>query len=71
MRTFLPGAIQAKQRRQQQANQVEDHRGIVTDPAVVAVEVGLGVEQEIGDVHRDHQEQLTLAAIHRAVGAAQ
>ena len=54
-----------------QAYQVEDHRCILAHTAVVAVEVGLGVEQKVGDVHRKHQEQLTLPAVHGAVGAAQ
>ncbi|MNJ45046.1 hypothetical protein D3C77_401240 [compost metagenome] len=50
---------------------MEHHRRILTDPAIVAIEIGLGIEQEIGDVHRDHQKQFALTAIHGAVGATQ
>ncbi len=50
---------------------MEHHRSVFTHAAIVAVEVGLGVQQEIGDVHRDHQEQFTLASIHRAVSATE
>lgn len=71
MRALLPGSEQTEQQGQQQAAQVEYHRGILTDPAIVPVEVGLGIEQEVGDVHRDHQEQLALASIHRAIRPAE
>ncbi|MCY1181924.1 hypothetical protein D9M73_224570 [compost metagenome] len=50
---------------------MKDHRGIVTHFAVVAVIVGLGIEQEIGDVDGDHQKQFALTPIHRAVGATE
>ncbi|XRA83174.1 hypothetical protein RPN52_01955 [Pseudomonas putida] len=50
---------------------MEDHRGVLTHAAMVTVEVGLGIEQKVGDVHRQHQEQLTLTAVYRAVGATQ
>jgi len=68
---FLPGAEQAVQGRQQQAHKVEDHGCVLAHAAIVTVEIGLRVEQEICDVHRHHQEQFTLAAIHGAVGATQ
>ena len=71
MGLFLPQRINAEQQGQQQAAQVEHHRSVFTHAAIVAVEVGLGIQQEIGDVNRDHQEQFTLASIHRAVGAAE
>ena len=50
---------------------MENHRSILADFAVVAEIVGLGIQQEVGDVHRDHQKQLTLAPIHPAISAAQ
>lgn len=50
---------------------MEYHGRILAHLAVVAVIVSLGIEQEIGDVHRDHQEQFPLAPIHRAVGTAE
>ncbi|MOA04982.1 hypothetical protein D3C78_1245590 [compost metagenome] len=68
---LLPGTIQPEQGGQQQAHQVEDHRRVLAHAAMVTVEVGLGVEQVVGDVHREHQEQLALATVHRTVGAAQ
>ncbi|MNC12306.1 hypothetical protein D3C75_600250 [compost metagenome] len=71
MGALLPCREDAKQQRQQQATQMKDHRGIVTHLAVVAVIVSLGVEQEVGDVHRDHQKQFTLASVYRAIGATE
>ena len=50
---------------------MEDHCGVFTNLAVVAVIVGLGVEQEVGDVHRDHQKQFTLTSVNRAVSTAE
>lgn len=50
---------------------MKHHCGIHPYLAEVAVVIGLGIEQEIRDVHRDHQEQFTLAPIHRAVRAAE
>ncbi|MNJ51299.1 hypothetical protein D3C77_465990 [compost metagenome] len=50
---------------------MEHHGGVLAYHAIVAVVVGLGVEQEVGDIHRDHQEQFTLTAVDRAVGPAQ
>ncbi len=49
---------------------MEDHGSIFTNAAVVSIEVSLGIEQEIGDVDREHQKQLPLAPVHRAIGAA-
>ncbi|MNN32769.1 hypothetical protein D3C81_1465010 [compost metagenome] len=71
MCTFLPCGEQAEQQRQQQADEVEDHRSVFADLAIVAVIVGLGVEQKVGDVHREHQKQLALTAVYRAIRAAQ
>ena len=50
---------------------MKDHRGVFAHTAIVTVEIGLGIQQEIGDVHRDHQEQFTLAPIHRAIRTAE
>jgi len=50
---------------------MEDHGGIVTDFTIVAVIVGLGVEQEVGDVHRDHQKQFTLTSVNCAIRPAE
>ncbi|MNZ70839.1 hypothetical protein D3C78_891900 [compost metagenome] len=50
---------------------MENHRCVLAHTPMVTVVVGLGIEQKVGDVHRDHQEQLTLATVDRAVGATQ
>ncbi|MCY1428031.1 hypothetical protein D9M71_439010 [compost metagenome] len=50
---------------------MEDHSGVVAHLAKVPVVIGLGIEQEIGDVHGDHQKQFALTPIDRAVGAAE
>ncbi len=68
---LLPQRIDAEQQRQQQATQMKDHRRVFADTAIVAVVIGLGVQQEVNPIHRDHQEQLTLATIHRAVRTAE
>ena len=68
---LLPRREQPEQEGQQQADQMEHDRRILSDPAVVAIEIGLRVEQEVGDVHRDHQEQLALATVHGAIGTAE
>ncbi|MNY18986.1 hypothetical protein D3C86_1523980 [compost metagenome] len=71
VRALLPRGEHAKQQRQQQATQMEDHRGVLAHLAVVAVVVGLCVEQKVGDVHGDHQKQFTLTSVNRAVGTAE
>ncbi len=68
---LLPRSIKAEQYRQQQADQMEDDRGILAHLAVVTVKVGLGVEKVIGDIHRDHQKQLALAPVNTAIRTAQ
>ena len=71
MRTFLPRGEQPEQQRQQQTDQVKHHGGVFAHLAIVAVIVGLGVEQKVGDVHREHQKQLALTSVNRTVSAAQ
>ncbi|MNF87753.1 hypothetical protein D3C84_702280 [compost metagenome] len=64
---LLPRREQPVEQRQQQATEVEHHGGVLTDLAEITVVIGLGVEQKVGDVHRDHQKQFTLTAVNRAV----
>ncbi len=50
---------------------MEDYGGVFANFAVIAVVIGLSVEQEVGDVHRDHQKQFTLASVNRAIRPAE
>lgn len=50
---------------------MKHHRRVFTHAAVIAVVIGLGIEQEVSDVHRDHQKQFALTAVHRAIRAAE
>lgn len=71
MGALLPRGEQPEQQRQQQADEMEDHRRVFTHLAVIAVKIGLGIQQEVGDVHRDHQKQLALTAVDGAIRASQ
>ncbi|MNM98293.1 hypothetical protein D3C81_1108190 [compost metagenome] len=50
---------------------MKHHRRIFANTTIVTVEVGLGIEQKIGDVHREHQEQLALTTINGAIGTTE
>ncbi|MNR45164.1 hypothetical protein D3C85_1639840 [compost metagenome] len=71
MRTLLPGTVEGEHQRQEQADQMKHHRRIFANTTIVTVEVGLGIEQKIGDVHREHQEQLALTTINGAIGTTE
>ena len=49
---------------------MEDNGRILTDPPIVSIKVSLSIQQEVGDIDRDHQKQLTLTSVNRAVGTA-